>query len=100
MCPHCDVVEVGVPDVLLRRRDDRAHVEAIFDCPSCARQVTQPLSERIVPTLVDAGCRYERYQELTADLAIFETPDAITEDEIEQFVAALNHPSWARCLED
>lgn len=66
-------------------------------CPACDAEVVHPLNERMVPVLIGAGCPVDEVDDsATADCMArhpSQGPD-ISEQEIEDFVAALDRYDW------
>ena len=62
-CPTCDTVLIDAGDLTLRRRPDATQTECSFVCPDCVQVVVQPVSEKMVPVLIGAGCLVEEWGE-------------------------------------
>lgn len=99
-CPTCDIVIVDANAMTLRRRPDATHTEASFLCPDCVTPVVQPLSDKMVPVLLGAGCAVEDW--VFDDLGLTRSAQdlhpsntgAITEDEIADFLAGFDADDW------
>lgn len=97
-CPHCEVVTLSADMVLVRTRTDQQGSEAVFECPACRLSVIQAIEPRMVPVLIGAGCQVEEWSHADAR-ALHPSAGAITESEIDEFVAALDRRDWQRFLE-
>ena len=114
-CPTCDIVTLDAPELRVRLGSDGTGSEAAFVCPACHHEVVHPLSERMIPVLLGAGCPLDFDDDLDGDLEGDGIPGErlgerladryrpaahpafgleLTELEIEQFVAALNRTDW------
>jgi len=92
-CPSCDTVLIDAGALTLRRRIDAEHTECSFTCPDCVQTVVQPVSDKMVPVLIGAGCIVEEWSSLDAR-ALHPSNGSISEDEIEEFVASLDRDDW------
>jgi hypothetical protein len=88
VCPTCDVVRVRADDATLRRYDGGGALEVGFVCPVCEGHVVQQLNVRMLPLLVSAGCNVEHAMPTVDE-------GAISEEEIQDFVAELDRTDWA-----
>ncbi len=99
-CPTCDVVTVEAPDLRVRLGSDATASEAVFVCPACCTEVVHPVSERMVPVLLGAGCPLDVLHagDTLADRVLPAAHPAfgpqLSELEIQQFVAALDRNDW------
>ncbi len=106
-CPTCDIVTLDAPELRVRLGSDLVGSEVVFVCPACHHEVAHPLSERMVPVLLGAGCpldveddedrpdgRPERLGDRYRPAAHPAFGPELTDLEIEQFVAALNRTDW------
>ncbi len=96
-CPTCATVIVDATAMTLRRRADADKAEAVFTCPECLVTVVQPLSDRMVPVLIGAGCGVDEWESsdpFAAARAVHPANGSITEDEIDEFVRDLNAEGW------
>lgn len=88
VCPSCDVVRVRAEEATLRTLGVGSGLEVDFVCPGCAGRVVQQLNARMLPLLVSAGCALEEAVPSDVD-------GAISEAEIQAFVASLDRNDWA-----
>ncbi len=98
-CPTCDIVTLDAPALRVRLGSDEDASEVIFVCPTCHHLVVHPLSERMVPVLLGAGCPVdiedgERLADRVRPAAHPAFGPELSELEIEQFVAALDRTDW------
>ncbi len=73
---------------MLRHLDDERQIEVDFTCPECQGRVVQQLNARMAPLLLSAGCIIDPGSLASAECG------GITEDEIQEFVRALDRPDW------
>lgn len=92
-CPTCDTVLIDAGELTLRRSDDSDRTECSFTCPDCVQLVVQPVSEKMVPVLIGAGCLVEEWSVGDASY-LHPSGGRITEVEIEEFVASLESDDW------
>lgn len=92
-CPSCDTILIDAGELTIRRRPDADHTECSFVCPDCVQLVVQPLSDKMVPVLIGAGCMVEDWATSDARL-LHPSSGRITEDEIEDFCEALDRDDW------
>ena len=92
-CPTCDTVLIDAGDLTLRRHPDAEQTECSFTCPDCVQIVVQPVSEKMVPVLIGAGCLVEDWGLGDARL-LHPSNGRITEDEIEEFIASMESDDW------
>lgn len=85
-CPSCGDVELTIDDVGLEMAVGADEGSYRFECPFCGTTQRRPASRRVVSVLLATGVTYE----------IVATASAITEDEINEFAAALNGEDWFR----
>jgi predicted RNA-binding Zn-ribbon protein involved in translation (DUF1610 family) len=85
-CPSCGDVELTIDDVGLEMAVGAEEGSYRFECPFCGTTQRRPASRRVVSVLLATGVTYE----------IVATPSPITEDEIDEFAAALNGEDWFR----
>ena len=97
-CPHCEVVTIDALQVMVRRRVGVPGTEAVFECPACAQVVVQAVEPHMVPVLIGAGCTVEEWQVSDARALHPSSSGAITEREINEFVASLDRRNWAQYL--
>ena len=91
-CPTCDVITVQAPDLTVRRH---GHVsEAVFLCPACTEVVVHPLNERMVPVLIGAGCPVDDTAVEACRARHPSQGPEISDEEIEDFIAALERDDW------
>lgn len=93
-CPTCDVVIVDARDITLRRRPEATHVECSFVCPDCLEPVSQPVSDKMVPVLIGAGCEVEDWAVSDARADHPSMSGRITEAEIAEFIVELERADW------
>jgi hypothetical protein len=92
-CPTCDTVLIDAGALTLRRRHDADQTECSFTCPDCVQIVVQPVSDKMVPVLIGAGCIVEEWA-LDDARMLHPSNGSITEDEIEEFVSSLAADDW------
>ena len=92
-CPTCDTVLIDAGALTLRRRADADHTECSFTCPDCVQVVVQPVSEKMVPVLIGAGCMVEDWTGSDAR-CLHPSGGSITEAEIRDFVDSLGSDDW------
>ncbi len=92
-CPTCDTVLLDASELTLRRRPEAAQTECSFVCPDCVQVVVQPVSDKMVPVLIGAGCIVEEWSVGDAR-ALHPSNGRITEDEIQAFVASIDADDW------
>jgi predicted RNA-binding Zn-ribbon protein involved in translation (DUF1610 family) len=85
-CPSCGDVELTVEDVGLEMAIGAEEGRYRFQCPFCGMLQRRPASRRVVSVLLATGVTYE----------IVATASPITEDEIDDFVTALDGEDWFR----
>ena len=85
-CPSCGDVELTIDDVGLEMAVGADEGSYRFECPFCGTTQRRPASRRVVSVLLATGVTYE----------IVATASQITEDEIDEFAAALNGEDWFR----
>lgn len=93
-CPTCSTVIVDAGELTLRRRPEADSVECSFTCPDCVHEVVQPLSDKMVPVLIGAGCKVEDWDVHDARLLHPSSGGRITEAEIVEFRDALDAEGW------
>ena len=91
-CPQCDIITVRANDLTVRRHGPVS--EAVFLCPACTAVVVHPLNERMVPVLIGAGCPVDDTSVEACRARHPSQGPEISEDEIDQFVAALDGTDW------
>jgi len=92
-CPSCDTVLLDAGELTLRRSPDATQTECRFVCPDCVQVVVQPVSDKMVPVLIGAGCVVEEWAMGDAQ-TLHPSNGRITEDEIQAFVASLDADDW------
>lgn len=92
-CPTCETVLIDAGALTLRRRIDAEHTECSFTCPECVQLVVQPVSEKMVPVLIGAGCVVEDWTDTNAR-SLHPSNGSITEAEIQDFAASLHSDDW------
>lgn len=92
-CPTCDTVLIDAGALTLRRRPGSEQTECSFTCPDCVRTVVQPVSDKMVPVLIGAGCLVEEWDVGDAR-SLHPSNGSITEHEIREFVASLDADDW------
>lgn len=92
-CPTCGDVELTIPDVTVRVCAADNSGSYTFRCPGCRGAVAKDAEPRIVDLLVSSGVRLEVWQ-LPAELFEPRTGDAIDHDDLLDFHALLEDPSW------
>ncbi len=97
-CPTCDTVVIDAGALTLRRRFGAEHAECSFVCPECVQIVVQALNDQMVPVLIGAGCLVEDWDApdrgVEGARALHPSSGGITEAEIEDFRASLDHDDW------
>lgn len=93
-CPICDVVIIDARDITLRRRHTDLHVECSFVCPDCLEHVSHPVSDKMVPVLIGAGCEVEEWATDDARALHPSMGGRITEAEIAEFIVELERSDW------
>jgi hypothetical protein len=92
-CPSCDTVLIDAGELTLRRRPEADRTECSFVCPDCVQLVVQPVSDKMVPVLIGAGCLVEDWS-LGDARALHPSGGRITEQEIQDFVDSLDRDDW------
>lgn len=92
-CPTCDTVLIDAGALTIRRRADADHTECSFVCPDCVQIVVQPVSEKMVPVLIGAGCMVEEWG-IGDARSLHPSSGSITETEIQDFVSSLDRDDW------
>jgi hypothetical protein len=92
-CPSCDTVLIDAGELTLRRRPEADRTECSFVCPDCVQLVVQPVSDKMVPVLIGAGCLVEDWS-LGDARALHPSGGHITEQEIQDFVDSLDRDDW------
>jgi hypothetical protein len=99
-CGECGDVELGIDDLLVRRRNDTTTGTYVFRCPSCTVPVVRPADQPTIDLLVSSGCRLE----------VWSTPAELTEprpagprftdDDLIELHDILERPDWYDDLVD
>ena len=92
-CPSCDTVLIDAGALTVRRRPDATQSECCFICPDCVQAVVQPVSDKMVPVLIGAGCMIEDWAHSDAR-RLHPAFGGITESEIRDFVDSLDRDDW------
>jgi len=92
-CPTCETVLIDAGALTLRRRPEAEQTECSFTCPDCVQLVVQPVSDKMVPVLIGAGCLVEEWS-LGDAKALHPANGRITEQEIREFVSSLDADDW------
>lgn len=92
-CPSCDTVLIDAGALTIRRRPDADRTECCFVCPDCVQIVVQPVSDKMVPVLIGAGCQVEDWS-ISDARALHPSGGGITESEILDFVESLDRDDW------
>lgn len=93
-CPTCDTVLIDAGALTIRRRPDADRTECCFVCPDCVQIVVQPVSDKMVPVLIGAGCQVEDWSVSDARALHPSGGGGITESEIRDFVESLDRDDW------
>ena len=83
-CHRCGDVELTTTDIRLELGAESGVGNYRFDCPFCGAVQRRPANERVVSILMATGVEYE----------IIALDSPITEDEISEFVDALEQENW------
>jgi len=78
-CSRCGDVELKPDDLVLELDPSEDAGNYVFSCPLCGLEERRPANARVVSVLLATGVAYQVIR-----------PDPITENEIEDFVLALN----------
>lgn len=78
-CSRCGDIELKPDDLVLELDPSEDSGTYVFTCPTCGLEERRPANARVVSVLLATGVTYQVIK-----------PDPITEDEINEFVSALN----------
>jgi hypothetical protein len=92
-CPTCDTVLIDAGALTVRCRPEADRTECCFICPDCVQPVVQPVSDKMVPVLIGAGCMVEYWGDAYAG-SLYPSGVGITESEVRDFVSALERDDW------